>query len=249
MGIFSPFNKRNAYVPPSDAADSSTLLTGADPNLVRVSGGTDPETSHDDVQLARQATQDGQGGGCGAAGWGSSARPPFSDRQFDVACLRSERRCQSGQRHCSNLSEAQHGSSDPRDRRANYSSGLLQEYRYWRQVRLSTRRKSGVWPHLRLCSEAAVPQRLECQRWLVCTPGWYDLGRNFEGGGRVCAALLQQCSTGSAIWFGPQDGRVHCRRLQYRKERRVRPTSVSLDAAGESTYRCILNNISIDVNG
>ncbi len=39
MGIFSPFNKRNAYVPPSDAADSSTLLTGADQNLVRVSGG------------------------------------------------------------------------------------------------------------------------------------------------------------------------------------------------------------------
>jgi hypothetical protein len=32
MGIFSPTAKRNAYVPPSDGANSPTLLTGADPN-------------------------------------------------------------------------------------------------------------------------------------------------------------------------------------------------------------------------
>ena len=54
MGIFSPVAKRNAYVPPSDGANSPTLLTGADPNLVRVSGGGDPDTSSDDVQLAQQ---------------------------------------------------------------------------------------------------------------------------------------------------------------------------------------------------
>ena len=86
MGIFSSLNRRNAYVPPSDAADSSTLLTGADPNLVRVSGGTDPETSNDDVQLARQPAG-WTGSSCRAAGWCSSARPLFGDRQFDVACL------------------------------------------------------------------------------------------------------------------------------------------------------------------
>lgn len=45
MGIFSPLNKRNAYVPPSDAVASPTLLTGGDPNLVRVSGGDNPAPS------------------------------------------------------------------------------------------------------------------------------------------------------------------------------------------------------------
>ncbi len=54
MGIFSPIAKRNAYVPPSDAAASPTLLTGRDPNLIQVSGGSDPAASNDDVQGARQ---------------------------------------------------------------------------------------------------------------------------------------------------------------------------------------------------
>jgi hypothetical protein len=54
MGIFSSSLKRNPSVPPSDAAASPTLLTGSDPNLVRVSGGGDPAPPSDDVQVARQ---------------------------------------------------------------------------------------------------------------------------------------------------------------------------------------------------
>jgi hypothetical protein len=54
MGIFSPSLKRNAYVPPSDAAASPTLLTGGDPNVMRVAGGSDPAASNDDVQVAQQ---------------------------------------------------------------------------------------------------------------------------------------------------------------------------------------------------
>lgn len=50
MGIFSPVAKRSAYVPPSDAANSPTLLTGADPNVVRVSGGDDPGALYDAMQ-------------------------------------------------------------------------------------------------------------------------------------------------------------------------------------------------------
>jgi hypothetical protein len=54
MGIFSSSLKRNPYVPPSDTAASSTLLTGGDPNLIRVSGGSDPAASTDNVQVAQQ---------------------------------------------------------------------------------------------------------------------------------------------------------------------------------------------------
>jgi hypothetical protein len=54
MGIFSSPKNRYAYVPPSGAADSPTLLTGADPNLMRVSGGGDPATPGNDVQVAQQ---------------------------------------------------------------------------------------------------------------------------------------------------------------------------------------------------
>lgn len=57
MGIFSSLNKRNPYVPPSDAAASPTLLTGRDPSLVRVSGGSEPAASNDDVQVAQQRPQ------------------------------------------------------------------------------------------------------------------------------------------------------------------------------------------------
>jgi soluble lytic murein transglycosylase-like protein len=41
-------------VPPSDSGASPTLLTGGDPNFVRVSGGSDPAASNDDVQVAQQ---------------------------------------------------------------------------------------------------------------------------------------------------------------------------------------------------
>jgi len=54
MGIFSSSLKRSPYVPPSDAATSPTLLTGGDPNLIRVSGSSDPAASNDDVQVAQQ---------------------------------------------------------------------------------------------------------------------------------------------------------------------------------------------------
>jgi hypothetical protein len=54
MGICSPSLKRNACVPPSDAAASPTLLTGGDPNVMRVAGGSDPAASNDDVQVAQQ---------------------------------------------------------------------------------------------------------------------------------------------------------------------------------------------------
>src|ERR1700730_6803234 len=57
MGIFSFPLKRNAYVPPSDAGASPTLLTGGDPNVMRVSGGSDPSASNDDVQIAQQRPQ------------------------------------------------------------------------------------------------------------------------------------------------------------------------------------------------
>jgi hypothetical protein len=54
MGIFSSLNWRMPYVPPSDAAGSSTLLTGVDPNVVRASGGSDSAPSRDDTQVAQQ---------------------------------------------------------------------------------------------------------------------------------------------------------------------------------------------------
>jgi hypothetical protein len=54
MGGFSPLNNRTAYVPPSDTGASPTLLTGADPNLIRTSGGSNPDTSSDGVQVAQQ---------------------------------------------------------------------------------------------------------------------------------------------------------------------------------------------------
>jgi hypothetical protein len=69
MGVFSSLNPRNPYVPPSDAAGSPTLLTGADPNLVRVSGGRDPVSSDGNLQIAQSTAagrssttrEDGQG--------------------------------------------------------------------------------------------------------------------------------------------------------------------------------------------